>query len=322
MKKFVSRQLTLLVLVVLAAVGLAGCSLPGEQEFSGLEVRTTNGADVQIYLDELHLGQSPLEKRDIQPGTYTLRLEPSSTDQQPYETQIHLYPKTMTSVVWSFDGSQPSGNGEILELEPLASDERAELSVITVPEGAKISLDTQSYGLSPVVVDNVDPGQYTLSVDAVAHNKKAFTINIQPGYRLHVFARLTKEDAALQVDDSVDAAEDAESPNTNDNLEEVLEPSDRESSDAARRSLPTPKPSASPSPQPSQNPEKPYVLITETGTGWLRVRDQASSAGQEVARVDVGGKYPYISTLNGWYEIEYSPGNTGWISGQYADIIR
>ena len=64
------------------------------------------------------------------------------------------------------------------------------------------------------------------------------------------------------------------------------------------------------------------MVINETGTGWLRVRDQASSAGQEIARVDVGGKYPYRANLQGWYEIEYEPGETGWISGQYAELVR
>jgi N-acetylmuramoyl-L-alanine amidase len=63
-------------------------------------------------------------------------------------------------------------------------------------------------------------------------------------------------------------------------------------------------------------------VIKETGTGWLRVRDEAAGTGEEVARVDVGQHYKYLSNMEGWLEIEYSPGKTGWISGQFADIVR
>lgn len=259
----------------------------------------------QVYLDGLHYGQTPFEKRDIRPGTYTLRIEPAEADKKPYETQIHLYPDTLTSVLWSFEGSEPTGTGEILELEPLASQERSELSVITVPEGAKVSLDSKSYGLSPTVVESVSAGQYNLAIEAVAHVKKAISINLQPGYRLHVFSRLAKESDALAVTPDSSASGETTPP-----AENTLAPS----------------PSASPlamAPSPSPNePAKPYVTIRETGTGWLRVRDEAANTGAEVARLDVGNKYPYRSTLNGWYEIEYETGKTGWISGQYADIIR
>ncbi len=304
------------VILVTSAVLLSGCSLPGQKDFSGLQVEITSGSVSQIYLDGLHYGQTPFEKRDIRPGTYTLRIEPEDSGKKPYESQVHLYPNTLTSVLWSFDGPEPTGAGEILELEPLASKERTELSVITVPEGAKISLDTKSYGLSPAVVESVSAGQYTLSIEAVAHVKKAFGITLQPGYRLHVFSRLIKENAALATPESSSASAQAKAEPTPDILQ-IQAPT------ASATPSPRPSPSASPSaPQPSQNIEKPYAIIKETGTGWLRVRDQASSTGQEVGRVDVGLKYKYLSNLEGWYEIEYSPGKTGWISGQFADIIR
>src|SRR5690606_18308650 len=146
----------------------------------------------QVYLDGLHYGHTPFEKKDIRPGTYTLRVEPGEKDKKPYETQIHLYPNTITSVMWSFKGAEPTGSGEIYELEPLASQDRSELSVITVPEGAKISLDTKSYGLSPVVVESAPVGSAALSIEAVAHVKKSTPIELMPGFRLNVFARLNK----------------------------------------------------------------------------------------------------------------------------------
>ena len=307
------QPIILFFILIAGAFGLSGCSLPGQKEFSGLQVEITGGAVSQIYLDDLHYGQTPFEKRDVRPGTYTLRIEPESSEKKPYETQVHLYPNTLTSVLWSFEGPEPTGAGDILELEALASKERTELSVITVPEGAKISLDSNSYGLSPAVVESINPGSYTLSIEAVAHVKKAFGITLQPGYRLHVFSRLIKESAALEnpsSDTTIDTVETSPEPMASPSL-------------ATTKSTPSPKPFPSPSPTVVlPDPQKPYAIIKETGTGWLRVRDEASSAGVEVGRVDVGKKYKYLSNLEGWYEIEYTPGKTGWISGQYADIIR
>lgn len=65
----------------------------------------------------------------------------------------------------------------------------------------------------------------------------------------------------------------------------------------------------------------PQVLIKDTPTGWLRVRESASTAATEVSRVDPGGKYPFLEEENGWYKIEYEEGKKGWISGQYAQKI-
>ena len=60
------------------------------------------------------------------------------------------------------------------------------------------------------------------------------------------------------------------------------------------------------------------ILIKDTPTGWLRVRDKASTAGGEVGRVEPGEEYELLDEDNGWYKIEYEQGEQGWISGQYA----
>ncbi len=64
------------------------------------------------------------------------------------------------------------------------------------------------------------------------------------------------------------------------------------------------------------------VLIEETGTGWLRVRNEASTAGLEVGKVDVGKKYELLETDDsGWYKIKVDENVSGWISAQFAKIV-
>lgn len=68
---------------------------------------------------------------------------------------------------------------------------------------------------------------------------------------------------------------------------------------------------------------KPYVEIGETGTGWLRVRAEASGSSAELVKIAVGSKVPYLNeTVSGWHKIEYATGKQGWVSGKYATIVK
>jgi len=63
------------------------------------------------------------------------------------------------------------------------------------------------------------------------------------------------------------------------------------------------------------------VVIKETETGWLRVRQQANSESGEIARVNPKDKYPLMEENQGWYKIDLGGGKEGWISAKYADKL-
>jgi uncharacterized protein YgiM (DUF1202 family) len=67
----------------------------------------------------------------------------------------------------------------------------------------------------------------------------------------------------------------------------------------------------------------PQVEVSQTPTGYLRVRSEPSTLGNEVGRVVPGVKYNLIETdvKSGWFKIEYSEGQSGWISNQFAKRI-
>jgi hypothetical protein len=61
------------------------------------------------------------------------------------------------------------------------------------------------------------------------------------------------------------------------------------------------------------------VVILQTPTGFLRVRDQASLGGAEIAQVKPGETYQLLDDqTNGWYEIKLTNDKSGWISSTYA----
>lgn len=60
------------------------------------------------------------------------------------------------------------------------------------------------------------------------------------------------------------------------------------------------------------------ILILETPTGFLRVRENASLGSPEVARVKPGESYDLIEEKSNWYKIKIDDKTSGWISSQYA----
>lgn len=62
-----------------------------------------------------------------------------------------------------------------------------------------------------------------------------------------------------------------------------------------------------------------YIVVSDTPTGWLRVRMEPSTSASEAAKVNPGDRFLLLDEKSGWYQIEYEEGSEGWISGTYAE---
>ncbi len=65
------------------------------------------------------------------------------------------------------------------------------------------------------------------------------------------------------------------------------------------------------------------VIITETGTGWLNVRSQASTKGKILEKVDVGDTFEEVDRTDidaeeKWVKIKLHSGVSGWVLGKYT----
>ncbi len=60
------------------------------------------------------------------------------------------------------------------------------------------------------------------------------------------------------------------------------------------------------------------ILILDTPTGFLRVRESSSLDSLEINRVKPGETFELVDEKEGWFEIKLSNGKLGWISTQYA----
>lgn len=63
------------------------------------------------------------------------------------------------------------------------------------------------------------------------------------------------------------------------------------------------------------------ILIKQTETGWLKVRESNNGSSNEVAKVNPGEKYEMLEEDNGWIKIKLTDGKTGWISAKYAEKV-
>jgi hypothetical protein len=298
-----------LFVLVASSFLLAGCSLADfVQKKAGLQVSVADGQAASVFVDGINVGQTPFSGEDIEKGQRKVRLVPDDSSKEAYETTVTLSSGSVTAINWNFGATAEESSGEILELSKISSKKKAEFSVVTNPDNIFVKIDGQSKGFSPLLLEDLSEGPHQLTLTAPGYVERTSTAKLVAGYRLTVTAKLGREPLITQ---------------------QLPQPSPSPSSLTASPS-PTPKATPKPSSTPAASssattvtPPKPYVEIAETGTGWLRVRAEASGSSAEVAKLDVGSKVPYSNeTVNGWHKVEYATGKQGWVSGQYATVVK
>jgi hypothetical protein len=291
MLKKVFIGLSLLSLTVL----LTGCTLPGRKK-SALSVSTTPQAT--IFLDGEHLGQTPYYNEKLKPGDYVLKIVPESTGQalNPWEGRVTLSPGILTVVNRELGLTQDDSSGEILSFEPSADKNATSISVVTTPDGAVVNLDGEPKGFAPISLDKITEGDHILLISSPGYKDKTIKAKTVKGNKLIVSVQLARAAVAPPVDTET-----------------------QPEATAAASPKPSPTPKASPKTGSTTTPAKPYVTIDSPDTGWVRVRAEASTAGEELTKVDHGESFPLIDEKSGWYQIEYAAGKKGWISGKYAE---
>ncbi len=65
--------------------------------------------------------------------------------------------------------------------------------------------------------------------------------------------------------------------------------------------------------------QTPEVVVKDTPTGFLRVRDQASLQGKEIAQVNTGETLVLLEELSGWYRVRLQNGVEGFVSSTYVE---
>lgn len=254
-------------------------------------LQVTSTPESKVYLNDKYLGQTPLCKCEasnmLATGDYTIRLVPADKALSEFQEKITISEAVLTVVDRKF-GKQSLSEGSVISLSPLEDKKKTELVVVSFPQDANVLLDNNPIGKTPLSFKDPTESDHAIKIKKDGYNEKSIRIRTPAGYKLTVAVYL--------------------------------------STNAQSAPAQAPKPAVSTSPGPSAVPStiepsrttKATVVILETPTGFLRVRQTASVNAPEIARVLPGEKLDVVEENNGWYLIRLTDGTQGWVSSEYA----
>lgn len=285
--------------ILLLSVFLAGCQLNPFAKKAGIQV--TSHPDANVIINGKSVGKTPYYVENAEPGNTSIQMSAIDSGQS-WEGKVNLVSGTLTTVHREFGATPDKSHSYTLSFEKLANSKDSSISIISLPPNATVSIDGKPAGFTPITSD-VNPGPHVFSFTAPGYQDKIVNAAVQEGYRLVLNLTMATMD---------------------------IVPIPTPTPIATASATITPKPTtAAITPLPKQASSsavmaKPYVEILSTPTGWLKVRDTASTSGVEVAKVNPGDKFPYkeLDSTNSWYHIEYIKGSWGFVSSQYAKLVK
>lgn len=295
------KVLFLFGLVVLTALVIFLVKALGRSPKQG-ELRVDSQPTASVFLDNKLLGRTPYKDK-VQAGEYTLKITPESNLNQlaGWEGRIKVGASLLTYVNSNLAESELNNAVDVLWLEKINS-KQSELSVVTNPDGASVLVNNETRGITPLTLSDIPPGDHTVTLASPGFLSRTLKIKTTPGYKLIASIKL-----ALTTGSTTPEATASPTPTTT--------------------TKPTPAVTAKPTKTATSSatipdPTKPFVIIKDTPTGFLRVRMEPSTAATEAARVNPGEKYHIFDEKNNWYQISYDDTNKGWISGTYAEKVE
>jgi uncharacterized protein YgiM (DUF1202 family) len=285
-----NRKALFVVIAFIVIVGIGAFKIISAQTkgVAGLKVVVTPVSSV--FLNDKSIGHTPLEVKEPS-GEYILKIIPDDTvsGATTWQGKINLVPSVLTYVHRDLGTSELTSAGEIVTLEKISGQD-AQIAVVSKPDAATVIVDGQERGTTPLTVPSVSTGEHDVAASTTGFTSRTVRVATTPGYRLMVDFQL-----ALSPENSSASA--------------------------------TPSPTggvggATGGSSGGDTFSKPYVVIKDTPTGFLRVRMSPSLSATEVAQLKPGVKVPYLDTKGSWFHVTYDTGKDGWVSGQYATKVE
>ena len=269
-------------------------------------LRVSSTPSATVFIDNKQAGKTPHETK-VAARDIHIKLVPDATitELTSWEGKLSVSSNTLTYVNRDLAPTDLSSAGEVLSLEKVSS-KNSEITISSTPDSATVLLDNENKGVTPISISDVPPGDHVLTLTSVGFLTRTIKIKTTAGYKLNALVQL-----ALSSAPPVKEATGSPTP----------EPTSAKGG--------TPKPTSKLTPTPTKKVAvtgtevaKPYVLINDTPTGFLRVRMEPSTGATEAARVKPGDKLPFVSEQTGWFEVKYDSESTGWVSSQYSEIVE
>lgn len=274
-----------ILVVIILGVGLyfARDYLPQLSSSKG-ELRIDSAPKTTVFINGENRGQSQYSEQ-LNPGDYDVKLLPENeSTTASWQQQLKVNPGVQTYINANLTSTVASSSWEIITLEKIGRGS-TEISIFSATEPAEIFFDGERKGTTPFSFQDISAGTHDIRLIAPDHVENTIKITMTPGYKLTVNAQLSLDEQAQKK-------------------AEEEKKDDEKKTDEKKD---------------SSTSSKTTITIKETPYGWLRVRDDSSTGGKELGKVDSGDTFELLAEENGWYKIEYEKGEEGWISGTYAE---
>ncbi|KKS65438.1 hypothetical protein A3A14_01325 [Candidatus Daviesbacteria bacterium RIFCSPLOWO2_01_FULL_43_38] len=232
----------------------------GFKEKAGLKI--TAVPEAMVSIDGVAVGKTPYQSEDLKVGSLKVRLEGGGG---AWEGSVKLTNGTLSVVGRELAANTASASGEILTL-----DSGKGVTITSIPDGAGVEIDGKTYGVTPLVVSDIVPGDHTFILSHANFTKRSIKAVLPQNMSL-----------MIAVDLAVSEAEAVNFP-----VPQVI---------AATK-----------------------LIIKQTPTGFLRVRDKPNLSGAEIGRLSAGDSVVQLEELSGWVKIRLENSTEGYISSQYV----
>lgn len=168
---------------------------------AGLLIETEPQATVLI--DGKQVGTTPFEFK-TKPGRAKIKLIPFSENNSlvPYETEVNLT-KDVKTVVRRFFAPKPDASSGYTFSFDRVGGSKASLAVVSLPDGAELSVDGKVVGITPYNLEPIEPGDHMVRIAAPNHNPIEVSLRVELGYKLTAIVDLAKSEEAIKVEEKV-----------------------------------------------------------------------------------------------------------------------
>lgn len=151
-------------------------------------LQVTSSVKAEVFLDGESIGFAPLckcaQNETIPSGIHSLRLVPEDNNLSEFVTKITINPNVLTAVERTF---LPGGaaSSYILTLEKISS-ENPQIIISSIPDGALVSLDGNTSGITPLELKSVTESEHEIEIQKEGFSKKTVRIRAVKFYKLNL----------------------------------------------------------------------------------------------------------------------------------------
>ena len=183
-------RIIILAVIILAIVGLGIYFLIKvlRPVSAGVLIETVPAASV--FIDGGQVGRTPY-KETRKPGEIIVKLIPESADTPlaPYETKVSLASGIETVIRREFGATDETSSGDIVSYERVGG-RTIGLSVVSIPDGAQVSVDGTVRGFVPYKSSSITPGEHQIVVSSPGYIERSLTIKTVRGYKVTAVIKL------------------------------------------------------------------------------------------------------------------------------------